>query len=218
MKKHAAPEADLAFERIVFFSDAVFAIAVTLLVIDLRVPEIEEALVDARLPAALWALWPKLLSYGISFTVIAAYWVAHHTLFRCVKRFDQALIWLNLLFLFFVALTPFPTAVVGEYGNHAFAQIFYAGSVVLTGAVNLLLWQYVAHHPYLLDERVDVRLVRQKTLHGLVTPVVFLISIPVTAFGPVAPVVLWVLTPPFYWLVEQLTGSRKNLGVRQLMR
>ncbi|MCE7984436.1 MAG: DUF1211 domain-containing protein [Caldilinea sp. CFX5] len=214
-KKYVAPqrsqlppsetkEGDLAFERIVFFSDAVFAIAITLLVIEIRVPELKDALVDEQLSAALWALWPKLLSYGISFTVIAAYWVAHHSLFRFVKRFDQALIWLNLLFLFFVALTPFPTAVVGEYGNHAAAQIFYAGSVVLTGVAHLMLWWYVAYHQYLLAETVDTDLLRQKTRRALVTPVVFLLSIPTTAFGPIVPVVLWVLTPLLYWLVERL--------------
>ncbi|MCE7985019.1 MAG: DUF1211 domain-containing protein [Caldilinea sp. CFX5] len=191
---------DLAFERIVFFSDAIFAIAITLLVIEIRVPELEERLVDTQLPAALWALWPKLLGFLISFTVVATYWVAHHSLFRYVKQFDRTLIWLNLLFLCFVALTPFPTVVVGEYGNHAFAQSFYAVSVVLTGLAKLGLWWYVAYHRHLLTDDIDAHLVRQTTVRAVVTPAVFLLSIPFTAFGPVAPVVLWMLTPLFYWL------------------
>ena len=93
-------------DRIVFFSDAVFAIAITLLVLDIQVPEILERLVDERLPERLLELWPKYLSYVHSFLVILMYWMAHHSTFTAIKRYDRGLIWLNSLFLMCVAFLP----------------------------------------------------------------------------------------------------------------
>jgi len=93
-------------DRIVFFSDAVFAIAITLLVLDIQVPEIPERLVDERLPERLLELWPKYLSYVLSFLVILMYWMAHHSTFTAIKRYDRGLIWLNSLFLMCVAFLP----------------------------------------------------------------------------------------------------------------
>ena len=129
---HPAPATydELGLERIVFFSDAVIAIAITLLAIEIRLPPLEDG---ARLVPALWALWPSYLSFAISFLVIGTYWIAHHNMFEHIDRYTPTLIWLNLFFLLCVAFTPFPTAIVGEYGMLAGAQIFYAGSVVVTG-------------------------------------------------------------------------------------
>ena len=119
-------------ERIVFFSDAVFAIAITLLVLDIKVPEIPERLVAQELPEALAALWPKFLSYVLSFVVILFYWTAHHRIFHAIKDYDWNLIWLNSLFLMCIAFLPFPTALLGEYGNHQLPVVIYAGSVAIT--------------------------------------------------------------------------------------
>ena len=95
-------------DRIVNLSDAVFAIAMTLLVLDLRVPDLPEGLVDSELPAALLSLWPKYLGYVLSFVVIGTFWVIHHSIFRSIRRYDRTLLWLNFLFLMFVAFVPFP--------------------------------------------------------------------------------------------------------------
>src|SRR5512137_1560994 len=88
-------------ERIFLFTDAVMAIAITLLVLDLRVPE-----GPAGLGRALIALWPSYLSYLLSFVIIGNYWLSHHRLFRAIGRYDDRLVWLSLLFLFFIALLP----------------------------------------------------------------------------------------------------------------
>ena len=100
-------------DRTVFFSDAVFAIAMTLLVLDIQVPEIPETLVDERLPERPLGLWPRYLSYVLSFVVILMYWMAHHSTFKAIKRYDKLLIWLNSLFLVCIAFLPFPTSLLG---------------------------------------------------------------------------------------------------------
>ena len=99
----------MELERLVFFSDAVIAIAITLLVVTLAIPEATENVGDALLDR-----WPQMLSYVLSFLVIGVFWMAHHRIFRYVATIDQRLIWLNLLFLMCVAFIPFPTAVLGD--------------------------------------------------------------------------------------------------------
>lgn len=190
---------ELGLERLVFFSDAVIAIAITLLAIEIRLPALPEG---APLAPALWALWPRYLSFGISFIVIGTYWIAHHNMFEYIDRYTPTLLWLNLLFLMCIAFTPFPTAVVGEYGTTAGAQIFYAGSVVVTGGVKLILWAYAARERRLLEGEITAAQIRAVAVRGVITPLVFLISIPFAFVHFSVPIVLWCSTGVVYWLIR----------------
>src|SRR5260221_6007582 len=124
---HSVHIKSVELERVVFFSDAVFAIAITLLVLELRMPErLAEPAPDHQLAVGLLHLIPKFLSYAISFWLIGLYWWVHHRLFRHIRRWDEGLIWLNLHFLFLVAVLPFPVALVGSWGDRRGAEVFYA--------------------------------------------------------------------------------------------
>jgi len=105
-------------DRIVNLSDGIFAIAITLLVLDIRVPTIPENLVASELPGELLSLWPRYLGYFLSFVSISVFWMIHHAIFRPIRAYDRTLLYLNFLFLMVVAFVPFPTALLGEYGNH----------------------------------------------------------------------------------------------------
>jgi hypothetical protein len=131
----------LGFERFIFFSDAVFAIAITLLVLDLRVPN-----ADAF---ALAPLIPKLLGFGISFYVIGRYWLAHHRLFEAVEGYDGLLLGANLWFLASIAFLPFPTSVVTEARPNAAPVTFYAASMMVVGLAMFVL-VLIARRPALL--------------------------------------------------------------------
>jgi uncharacterized membrane protein len=122
------PEAGRELDRIVFFSDAVFAIAITILVLDIRVPD---GLSPAELPAEVLGLWPKYLSYVVSFLVLAIYWQAHHRVFRPIRGYDGTLVWLNFLFLMAVAFLPFPTSLLGEYGRQQVSVVIYAANAAV---------------------------------------------------------------------------------------
>jgi uncharacterized membrane protein len=161
-------------ERLVFFSDAVIAIAITLLVVTLALPEATENVGDALLDR-----WPQMLSYVLSFLVIGVFWMAHHRIFRYVRSIDQRLIWLNLLFLMCVAFIPFPTAVLGDHDGSRGAIVFYAATIGLTGTVLASIWQYLIHAGH-LNERADAKIVRYLTRRSLVTPISFLVSIPLS--------------------------------------
>ena len=164
----------MELERLVFFSDAVIAIAITLLVVTLAIPEATENVGDALLDR-----WPQMLSYVLSFLVIGVFWMAHHRIFRYVGSIDQRLIWLNLLFLMCVAFIPFPTGVLGDHDGSRGAIVFYAAAIGLTGAVLALIWKYLIHAGH-LNERADPKIVRYLTRRSLVTPISFLVSIPLS--------------------------------------
>ena len=118
--------------RIAAFSDGVFAIAITLLALQLEIPSGDS--VDVW--PAIQDLWPNLLSFAISFAVIGAYWVAHHRLYSVIDRYDARLLWLNLLSLFFIVIMPFTTALVGEHGDQDASVIVYALTVAMAGFAN----------------------------------------------------------------------------------
>jgi uncharacterized membrane protein len=118
-------------DRIVFFSDAVFAIAITLLVLDIKVPEIPDDLVADELSAQLLALWPKYFGYVLSFVVIITFWNSHHSIVSGIRGYDRGLIWLNSIFLMFVAFVPFPTALISEYGDHQLPVAIYAATLAV---------------------------------------------------------------------------------------
>jgi uncharacterized membrane protein len=123
--------------RIAAFSDGVFAIAITLLTLQIAIPE------DGDLSQELIGVLPNLYAFVISFLVIGTYWVAHHRLFAVVERYDYRLLWLNLLTLFFIVLLPFTTMVVAEYGDQPLAVIVYASSLAGAGFANTALAAYV---------------------------------------------------------------------------
>ena len=180
-------------DRIVFFSDAVFAIAITLLVLDIHVPEIPERLVDEQLPGRLLALWPKYLSYVLSFLVILMYWMGHHSTFRAIKRYDRALIWLNSLFLMCIAFLPFPTSLIGEYGDNQLAVAIYAASLAVARLLLTAVWWYASSGHRLIDESFPESTIRIYLVRGLAVALAFVISIGISFFSVSAATYFWIL-------------------------
>ena len=119
-------ESGTDIERTMYFSDAVFAIAITLLALDLQVPRVPEDLAAAELPSALLELWPKFVSFLISFWIVASYWLAHHRIFHHIGAYDRGMLLINLLFLMWVVLLPFSSSLIGEYEDARLATIVYA--------------------------------------------------------------------------------------------
>ena len=179
--------------RLIFFSDAVFAIVMTLLVLEVRVPEVSPALAATQLPAKVLALGPKFFSYALSFLVIGTYWIAHHQTFRYVRSYDRTLLWLNLLFLLSISFIPFPTDLLGEYGELRFAVIFYASSVGLARLLLALEWFYIIKGPIRTGEELDGRMARFHMFRSLAIPAVFVVSIVISFFSVALAIWSWLL-------------------------
>ncbi len=191
--------------RILALSDGVFAIAMTLLILEIAVPA---TTADADLPKALLALWPRYLAYVLSFVVIARFWVAHHQAFRLIGRYDGVLVWLNLLLLMFVAFLPFPTAVLGEHNGTPAAAVLYAAAVVLAGTASVAYWWYASGRGRLLRPGTGRPRVRALRARGLVGPVFFALTLPVAAFAPNVAEILWFLVFPltriaYVWFIAE---------------
>jgi uncharacterized membrane protein len=179
-------------DRLIFFSDAVFAIVMTLLVLDIRVPDVPPDAVQ-EVPDLVFELWPKFLSYLLSFFVIGLYWIGHHQTFRYVRSYDRTLLWLNLLFLLSISFIPFPTALLGEYGELRFAVIFYAASLALARLLLALVWWYVFSGPIRTSDDLDRGLASFHLLRSLAIPAIFVLSIGIAFFSPNLAIASWVL-------------------------
>jgi uncharacterized membrane protein len=187
------PESGRDLGRLVNLSDGVFAIAITLLVLDIRVPEIPEDLVATELPGELFALWPKYLGYLLSFIGISMFWNIHHTIFRSITTYDRGLIWLNLLFLMFVAFLPFPTSLLGEYGDHQLPVAVYAGTFAISRLLLTVIYWYAAGENRLVNETQDPATVRFFLIRGLTIPLIFLLSIGVSFFSVSVAIFSWLI-------------------------
>jgi uncharacterized membrane protein len=196
-------------DRIVFFSDAVFAIAITLLVLDLRAPTPNASLPADGLNQGLVDLVPKLISYLVSFFVIGLYWVSHHRLFQFVRRFDSRLMWLNLLLLFGVAFLPFPSALVGAFGGQRTAIILFAGTAALLGFLMFALWRHVIGTPSLIEQGVRRGILIRHSLRSLVAGCIFAVSVPVAFASPAAAIYVWYATGVAV-IVDQVLRTRSR--------
>ena len=157
-------ELDMRLNRLLFFSDGVYAIAVTLLAVELILPETAAELHGRELLRSLLESWPRVLAFLTSFLFIANFWAAHNVLFHQVRRFDGALMWLALLQLLCVAFLPFPTSVVGEHAFDPVAQQFYFGSLLVTGLAMWALWWYMSSGRRLVDPDLSPRTIRRHHL------------------------------------------------------
>jgi uncharacterized membrane protein len=182
----------LGLDRVVFFSDAVIAIAITLLVLEIRAPE---GSVD--LGPQLLRLLPKYLGWAVSFWVIALYWVAHHRCYRYIQRYNRRLMYLNFLFLMFIAFMPFPTSLLFSNGLQPLSVIFYAGTAAGMGFSLAGLWIY-AYRSGLVSPETSPALNKSIRLYLLLPPSVFVISAVIAVFSVFAAVLAWLLLIPVY--------------------
>jgi uncharacterized membrane protein len=141
----AEPDDTTETTRVEAFSDGVFAIAITLLILEIRVPEPEAVRAAGGFARALAALWPSYLGYVFSFVTIGIMWANHHAIFHYIRRSDRTFLMLNVLFLLCISFVPFPTAVLARYldspAERVPAVAFYSATMVgIALAFNLIWW------------------------------------------------------------------------------
>jgi len=178
-------EHEVEFSRIVAFSDGVFSIAITLLVLGIDIPD---TLHHSQVGHALWEEREALFAYAISFAVIARFWIVHHSFFSEVKAFDGKLIGLNMLYLGFLVLIPFSSKVLGEYGGVFASVVLYSANL----AAVVLIGQWMAW-----DARkagltaIDVETAREDLIRGFFIAGVFGLSVIVALFDPSIAPYMW---------------------------
>ena len=211
-RSRAVPEEQLGLERIVFFSDAVMAIAITLLAIDIRVPQVDPSAAPQQLVASLSAIRPHFLTFFISFIVIGIYWISHHRYFGYIKRYDTWLILLNFLFLFFIVCMPFLAGLLGQYVFVPIALILYTLAIAALGFSMALIWWYASRHHRLIDADFSPETIRTINIRLFVAPLMFLVAIPFAYVSSTAVIVVWWLSPFAVLLATRVWGRPPGSG------
>src|SRR5215472_14106830 len=135
--------------RIAALVDGIFAVAMTLLVLDLKLPEGVKISSDAEAWGQLVGLKSRFSTYVLSFIVLGTFWIGHHSLFHFVRRVNRGLLWLNLLFLLFITLLPFSTNLLSGHSPLHIPVAVYGANLLLLSLTSLLQLRYLAHHPEL---------------------------------------------------------------------
>lgn len=183
--------------RLLALSDGVFAIAMTLLVLDIPVPQLEHAS-DTSLQHALGALRPNVASFALSFLLVGMYWIGHRRLLRGLVRIDSWLVWLNLITLMLVCAVPFSSGLLSRYGNLATAVVLYAVNLSLLGLLvfGLRVQSWRGGLVAVVPSREQRRLLMLSSLLGIA---VFTASIPIALYNPAAGEYTWLALPIASW-------------------
>lgn len=162
------------------FSDGVFAIVITLLILEIKVPppsSIPAGQVAHELPHRLWELKAMFIAYVLSFFIVGTFWVAHHNIFKLIRRTDRMFMWINLALLMCVAFIPFPTALIGEYVDQPIAIVVYGLTVTASSVMLLCLWSYATTNHRLVDPDLAPALIGRVRGQMLLAPPVYLAAI-----------------------------------------
>jgi uncharacterized membrane protein len=209
--------------RLEAFSDGVFAVAITLLVLNIRIPGIDlppgKLPDDTNLWQALLNEWPMLAAYATSFAIIGIMWLNHHRLFVHIKRTNTVLLLINLLLLLIIVFIPFPTALLAEYivhpDQHA-AAIVYSGTCFLMACCFNVLWRYASYRNRLLGRDADPHAVKAISRQYLIGPLIYLVVFGVAWINTLACVVLSFVLALFFALpgrpLRELLQEREAEG------
>ncbi|HET7029733.1 MAG TPA: TMEM175 family protein [Candidatus Limnocylindrales bacterium] len=193
--------------RIEAFSDGVLAIIVTLLIFEVRLPEVARGASSEEFWNALVSIAPKFGSFALSFAAVAIYWVNHHHFFDGITHTDWKLLWLNNLLLFFLAIVPFTTAVLGDHLDQPIAIALYALDLGLAAAAFTLMVRYVLFVGRLIDPAVSEATRRTEFRRSLIGTVIYLACMPIAFVLPVLALVFFVAIPVTYVVPTLFSGD-----------
>jgi len=190
----------LSASRIEALSDGVFAIAMTLLIFQLKVPELPQGASAAALMRDVLALWPQAACFALSFVTAGALWVAHRGQFHYIQRTDRPLLWINIFFLLFVSTIPFVTALVGRYPTYAFAVVLYGANMVLTVLALWCHWHYATRGHRLTSQHLSAAVVRLQSRRILAGPLIYIAAMIFAFWQPWISMACYAIVPIAYAL------------------
>lgn len=205
----------MSLSRFEAFSDGVFAIAATLLALEIRITDLSNATTE-EVWKELLHLFPHIISYATSFIVIGVLWLNHHALFHFVKRVDRISLTINLFLLMCIAFIPSSTAIVGKYSNYPIVVSFYGFSLAVTGLVYNALWFYVLNRYIKSENLIQRHLIRQASIWSISYPISYLLSALLALVNSTLSLVLYAAISLFYLLPgvidRQLTHFDRELA------
>ncbi len=188
--KHEKDEKDTGYERLIMFTDGIFAIAITLLALEIRIPELEN---KAELGQAIMNLLPQIFVFVLSFLQVGILWLVHQRMFRNIERTDSTFMWMSLIYLMLIAFLPVPSGTLARYGDEFPAVEFFAVTLLLVGIVELVMWQYASSNHRLLHSSVTDSQIKETRWRMYYMIVVFGGSILIAFVSPLLAMLSWIL-------------------------
>jgi len=188
----------LEFDRVAFFSDAVFAIAMTLLVVGVGVPHVS----DSGLSKALSGKRPEITAFFISFIVLGNYWLSHHRFFAHLTSVTPRLMLWNLVYLAVIAFTPYPVALTGIYEDQPISVVMFAVALGIASGLEAVMF-FVAHLDHLFEQDLPLNVVRWSITAAMIPVAVFFLSIPIAFFDTGLALLSWILIFPLEAILDR---------------
>ena len=185
----------LTTKRIEALVDGVFAISMTLLVVNFHIPTVTQKVANELPSKLMLSFWPNFLSYAISFILLAVFWMIHHKQFRSIKRVNEPFLWINILGLMFIALIPFSTYLLGEYGELRPTVLLFECNMLIIGLIFYIQWWYASSKHRLIDANVSSREIIAAGRKSLLVPITSLFAITVSLFIPQWGPLVYLLIP-----------------------
>jgi len=197
-KKSVVDESNLSPARLQALVDGIFAIAMTLLVFNIRLPEVAVITNSQDLLANLMVIWPKIFSFIISFILLGVFWAAHHVEFGYIKKLDHKLTWLNIFYLLFVSFFPFVAEILGSYTQNQTAVIFYGVHLIIMVLIHYFMWHHVKNHKALQVENLDPRVNKLADILGYAAIFAYALAIALSFWKIEASLIIYFLVPVPY--------------------
>lgn len=193
-------ELELGKNRIEALSDGIFAIAMTLLILEIKVPELPHNAPNVVVAPALIELAPKLLTYFVSFISLGIFWVGHHNMYHAIRRADRVLLGFNILFFLFVSFLPFSTSVLNAFPETQVAPLFFGVNLTLLGWILYLQWVYASKQPGMLAEHVTREYRALVHSRFLTIPIVLTLTMLIGYWSIELNLVTYLVLLPFYMI------------------
>jgi uncharacterized membrane protein len=189
--------------RIETLVDGIFAIAMTLLVLSIGVPDISRGLTEAAFQQQLWILWPKIMCYVLSFWILAGFWRNNHQQFYFIKRSNPTLITINVFWLLLIALMPFSTEIISEYGgSYITANIIFQVNLLLAGIIYYFNWHYSVWKGLTADN-MDEDIVKMMKAINLILPICSVMALGLSLYVYAWSNLIYLASPIFKRMIER---------------
>ena len=190
---------EISKSRIEMLTDGIFAIVMTLIVLEIAVPQLTHSEVAAgELPKRLLELWPVIYSYALSFIILGFFWINHHDQFYYIKRANRVFVWITIFHLMFIAFIPFSTALLGEYTDQQISVVIYGINIAVAGFCGAVQWWYAAKGHRLIDPDLDPKFITIISRRGIIGIIIYLVAAALSFVSTTISLVLFIVIPVYY--------------------
>lgn len=199
---------EIGKNRIEALSDGIFAIVMTLLILEFHVPNLPSNAPNVEVAPALVALLPKFASYIVTFVSLGFFWVGHHIMYHAIRRADRTLLWLNIFFFMFVSMLPFSTSVLNAFSEAFIAPLFFGTNLAIIGWMLFFQWRYASSQPEMLAAFVTAEYRNTVRSRMLIVPVTTTLTVFICFWSVAISLAIYLLLLPLYMLPGKLAGVK----------